>query len=222
MPTYIKYDPVLGRKPRFLFKEYSEGTIRYDITNQTDTKLLGKKIGSLVLQSFKSNLPVKGIYTFGRIGMGKTVLSTEIIKRFENTEDLLIDVKHGVKYRHYDTYPQCWHIDYFDYFYDSRLKTKFDLKEDEMIIAEWSDYIPKRPVNFFENDKIEIELYHCFDKKDIVTKTRTKVLNFDTITSEGSMRFASMIGYGNGIAVIEALKKDKELSKIVVDPSELN
>lgn len=222
MPLYINSDPSLPRKSRFLFKNYSKDTIRFDITKQIDTKLLGEKIGCLILQSFKNNFPVKGIYTFGRIGMGKTVLSTTIIKNFENTEDLLIDVKHGVKYRHYDTYPQCWHIDYFDYFIDNKLRIKTDLKEDELIIAEWSDYLSKRPVNFFEENRIEIELYHCFDKKDITTKTKTKVLNFDTITSEGSMRFASMIGYGNGIAVIEALKQDQELSKIVVDPSELD
>ena len=210
------------RKQRFMFKEYSENTIRFDITNQSDTKLLGTEFGKLILQSFIDECPVKGVYTFGRIGMGKTVFSTAIINSFNNIEDLLIDVKHKVRYRFYDTYPKCHHLDYYDFLRpDFEYKNKIDLKPDEIIIAEWSEYIPKRPIDWFEPDKIEIELYHCFDKKSICTERKSDILNFNTITSEGSMRFASMIGYGNGIKIIQKLKEINSIQHLIVNPSEL-
>ena len=33
------------RRKRFLFKDYSEGLCRFNITQQNNTKLLGEKIG---------------------------------------------------------------------------------------------------------------------------------------------------------------------------------
>lgn len=216
------FNPVLGRKKRFLFKEYTDGTIRYDITDQNNTKILGKIVGQQILDSFKNNIPIKGLYVFGRIGMGKTVFSTEVIKNFESTEDLLIDVKHKIQYRYYDTYPKCYHIDYYDFLHDFKWKEKIELKTDEMIIAEWSDFLPKRPINYFENDRIEIELYHCFNKKDICTQTKTKVLDFNEITKEGSMRFGTIIGYGNGIQIVENIKQNIDVKQFEVDPKELD
>ena len=210
------------RRKRFLFKEYSVGLCRFNITQQDDTKILGSKIGLQVLSVFHNNIPIKGIYVFGRIGMGKTVLSTSIIKSFENTEDLLIDIKHKVIYRYYDTYPKCYHLDYYSFLRkDFPWKEKIELKSDELIIAEWSDYLPKQPVNYFENDRIEIELFYCFDKKDIITQTKVDAINFNEITADNSMRFASLIGYGAGIQLIENLKNDSELKQLIVDPTEL-
>lgn len=210
------------RKDRFLFKEYTEGKIRYDITSQNDTKLLGSVFGSVILSNFKHDNKIQGIYTFGRIGMGKTVFSTAIIKSFENTEDLLIDVKHGVRYRFYDTFPKCHHIDYYDVRCpDFEYKDKIELKENELIIAEWSERIQRNPIDFLEEDRIEVELYHCFDKKSICNEHFTDYLNFSTITSEGSMRFASFIGYGKGIAVVEELKAKEEVKHLIVDQNEL-
>lgn len=210
------------RKPRFMFKEYTDETIRFDITKQNDTKILGTKIGKHILNSFKNNHPIKGVYIFGRIGMGKTVLSTAIINSFENTDDLLIDVKHKIQYRYYDTYPGCYHLDYYSFLRsDFQWKEKIQLNDNEMIIAEWSDYLPKRPISYFEDDKIEIELYPCFDKKTICTQRGVEKLNFTTITADGSMRFATFIGYGNGIDLIKKLKIDKDLEPIIVDPNEL-
>lgn len=217
---------MLKRKDRFLFSSYSTGTIRYDITKLSDTKLLGKKLGIEFLNSFKNNIPVKGMYVFGRIGMGKTVLATELIRNFENTDDLLIDVKHKVQYRYYDTYPKCYHLDYFYFLQDDfQWKNKIELKDDEMIIAEWSDYLPrspKDPIDYFEEDRIEVELYYCFDKKNICKEHWTNALNFTTITNDDSMRFASFIGYGKGINFIESLKQDQELNSLIVDPKDLN
>lgn len=210
------------RKERFLFKEYSDETVRFDITDMNNTKLLGNVLGTAILKSFKDNIPVKGMYTFGRIGMGKTVLSTETIKSFENTEDLLIDIKHRVIYRYYDTYPKCYHLDYYNYLrLDFPYKDRIILDSDSMIIAEWSEYVPKYPINYFEDNRIEIELFHCKDKKDIVTQRKTDILNFSTITEEGTMRFASCIGYGNGIDLIKKLKMEQSIQALIVDPNEL-
>lgn len=211
----------LIRQSKFLFQTYFKNSIRYDITEQSDTKLLGQYLGKLFLESFKNNIPVKGMYVFGRIGMGKTVLSTAIINSFENTENLLIDVKHRIDYRYYDTYPACHHIDYYRlgrnaFPYNERIQ----LKDNEMIIAEWSDNLIKRNKLYFEKDRIDIELYHCFDKKNICRELSTPVFS-KNITTEGSMRFASLIGYGNGVSIIKSLKQIDELSRLIVNPDEL-
>ena len=212
----------LTRQIQFLFEIYSEDTIRYDITEQSDTKLLGESLGKFFLESFKTGTPVKGMYVFGRIGMGKTVLSTAIINSFENTKDLLIDVKHRVDYRYYDTYPACHHVDYYRFGRTNfPCNEQIQLKENEMIIAEWADNLIKRNKLYFEEDRIDIELYHCFDKKNICKELSTPVFN-KNITAEGSMRFASLVGYGNGIQVIKKLKKDKNLQHMIVDSSELD
>lgn len=215
MPVIAKYNPILKRKQKFLFKENNIGTVRYDITNQSNSKILGENLGLQILNSFKNNVPLKGLYVFGRIGMGKTVLATAVISNFENTKDLLIDIKHRIQYRYYDTYPRCYHLDYYSYRRkDFQWKNKIELNSDEIIIAEWSEYLPS---NYFENDRIEIELYHCYNKNDIYEKINTRVLDFSEITSEGSLRFASLIGYGNGIQIIENIKDNNKLNNFIVN-----
>ena len=215
MPIIAKYNPMLKRKQKFLFKENGIDTVRYDITKQSNSKVLGENLGIQILNSFKNNIPINGLYVFGRIGMGKTVLATAIINNFENTEDLLIDIKHDIQYRYYDTYPKCYHLDYYSYRHkDFQWKNKIKLNSDEIIIAEWSEYLP---INFFEKDRIEIELYHCYNKNDVYEKIKTRVLDFSEITSEDSLRFASLIGYGNGIKIIENLKNIDNLNNFISD-----
>lgn len=199
----------IKRQKQFMFQEPSNAQARFDITKQEDCKQLGQQIGSTILQFFKEKTPVKGVYVYGRIGIGKTILSTHIVKSFDNVENLLIDIKHKVPFRKYSCWPAVYAYDcysrrnaFYRNLWNSQLGDFPAMGLDEMILVQWSEWFPKEKM---ENDRIEIELMHCMDEQELWTNL-SMTENAIDLNRPKTMHFASLCGYGNGAAAVEMLK----------------
>ncbi len=187
-----------------MFPEESENAACYDITDIKETENLGKHLGKLITQSFKDDAPVKGLYLFGKIGIGKSILVKNIINSMEKNTDKEIDVARREDTRKYNmVYPNVLHNDYYSNRFSRFYESAPILNKNEMIIAEWADNLKD---DFFDKDRIEIELLYLlpdesFSEKKTVLIRETKEMENPDVT-----RYATLIGYGNGIDVIEKLK----------------
>ncbi len=199
----------IPRQKQFMFQEPANAQARFGITEQEESADLGRRIGSVILSLCRRRTPVKGVYVFGRIGIGKTILSTNLVKSFDDAEDLLVDIKHRVLFRKYSCWPAVYAYDCYsrrDPFgvraWNRNIGKFPAMGQEEMILVQWAEWFPKERM---EADRIEIELMHCMDEKELWTRP-SMTENAEDLNRPGTMRFASMCGYGNGCAAVEMLK----------------
>ena len=67
---------LISREERFLQKD----VFRIDVTAKECMSWIGKTIGSLVLNSFKNDAPIKAVCLYGNYGSGKSFLANEILQ----------------------------------------------------------------------------------------------------------------------------------------------
>ncbi len=195
---------MVERLDKFKYDKDVENTLRLSISNENDTLALGNEIGNIISSMYHLNVPVTGIYLYGKFRIGKSTLIKGIVNSLEHIENNeKVDVKRMTRFQKYEmVYPNVYHIDYFKDRFTGFQVTPIELKDNEMLIAEWPETLNE---NSLEKNRIEIELLELGPNENITEKS--DVMIYQKLQHRQAL-YASMIGYDNGVQLIWKLKEN--------------
>lgn len=193
----------INRKQQFMFSEETENTVRFDVTLKEQIENLGKRIGQLILKSYKDMEPVMGVYIFAKHGNGKSLLVRNIVENLEKVENT--NVLPRMRKQKYTTYPVVQHIDYWQSPEIPIYNSKVVLSDNELLIAEWADNLKEE---YYEPNRIEIELLKLEENENIDEKESFIMTLGDREENDGKRKIATIVGYGYGKNLVENLKNE--------------
>lgn len=190
--------PIFMRKKDFLFDNVSKGKARIEIGTFDALDALGSKLAKAVMKSFNEGTPVKGIYFYGHVGNLKEVILESFLTSLENGEDLFINWSEQKLPTRFNCSPSVIMLKTLDYRRKMDVLPKAD--ENEITVVRWTNEILE---DSLEKDRIEIEIFQSEDSESVKTQ---KYSFFAGKSKKEMIQTATLIGFGNGTAVVESIK----------------
>lgn len=210
---------LISREERFLQKD----VFRIDVTAKECMSWIGKTIGSLVLNSFKNDAPIKEVCLYGNYGSGKSFLANEILQGLSNSNGQ--NIKGRSRFNDFPmTFPKCRHVDWWMWRRNAMARKMLPeyrrpiLLKDEFLIGEWCSEIPS---TWLEVDRLDIEI-SCGStiewalKRKFIAVPSLQEIERNVPAPQWNARVAAIIGFGNGTSLIEAIAELPEFMQFKI------
>ena len=211
------------RNPIFLDKD----VLRLDISSINDAKEIGGLIGNIISKTYDEEAPIKEAFLYGGYYSGKSSLASFIVSGFDSFEGSSIARQTRIQ-KISNTRPKCTHIDYRLHSGNTlvwKVIPEYGIPivaDDEILIGEWCEFLTE---DYLLPDRLMLEIITAKTIQDALAKTeyyapssRAQMVKLEFINRLPRARMLSIVGFGNGKSVVDAVA-DAKKDKIVEIPS---